>query len=51
MMGVCCVGSAAFLGGTIIWVRKMTFSRNKNELKAGSLDLKTVFGHMALLLI
>ena len=38
-VSLCCLGSAAFLCGTIYWVHKMTCNRNSTELQAGGLNL------------
>ena len=48
--GLCCVGSVGLLGGTVFWVRKMTLSKDTCGLQADALNLKMVFGHIALLL-
>jgi hypothetical protein len=48
--GLCCVGSVVMLGGTIFWVRKMTLSKDTSGLQADALNLRMVFGHIALLL-
>jgi uncharacterized Tic20 family protein len=48
--GLCCIGSVCLLGGTIFWVRRMTFSKDSSGLQADSFNLKMVFGHIALLL-
>jgi hypothetical protein len=48
--GLCCIGSVGLLGGTVFWVRKMTFLNDASGLQAEALNLKMVFGHIALLL-
>jgi hypothetical protein len=48
--GLSCLGSVSLLGGTIFWVRKMTISEDTSGLQANALNLKMVFGHIALLL-
>ena len=49
-VGLCCVGSVGMLAGTIYWVRKISLKTGNNEVKAGSLDYRMVFSHIALLL-
>jgi hypothetical protein len=48
-MCLSCVLSAILLGGTVYWVRKLTFNKDETELQASSLNLYTVFGHILLL--
>jgi hypothetical protein len=47
---LCCIESVCLLSGTVFWVRKMTLSEDTSGLKADALNLKMVFGHIALLL-
>jgi hypothetical protein len=47
---LCCVGSVVSLVGAVYWVRRMTFTEEASGLKADAVNLKMVFGHIALLL-
>lgn len=50
LMGLCCLASAAQLGGTVYWVRHMMVSQDSSVM-TGSLNLPFASTHIFLLII